>query len=87
MDGLHDRDAIEMHGSAWRAVCDRCGVVWEMSTPADLTDQALAPCHLCGGQRRPDLIYFEEEVPAAILRQVAAALDNCDLLMLVGCSG
>lgn len=88
VDGLHDRDAIEMHGSAWRAVCDRCGVVWEMSTPVDLTDQAVAPCcHLCGGQRRPDLIYFGEEVPAAILRQVAAALDNCDLLMLVGCSG
>jgi NAD-dependent deacetylase len=87
VDGLHQRagssKVVELHGSLWRARCVTC-----RSTVADLPlDWPLLPrCASCRGLLRPDIVWFGEALDPNDLGAAAAALQDCDLFMVVGTS-
>src|SRR5438093_8248587 len=85
IDGLHQRagsrTVLELHGNLLRTRCFGCETLG--TWPEPLT----APvCESCGGLRRPDVVFFQEDLPVrAMARAQAAALD-CDVLISVGTS-
>jgi NAD-dependent deacetylase len=87
VDGLHQRagstNVVELHGSAWRARCTRCGRAEE-----DLPVEVPIPPHCldCQGLLRPDIVWFGEALDPKALSAAASALRRCDLFMVVGTS-
>ena len=88
VDGLHaragSRKLIELHGNIARVRCSACG------RPAQHWDEAAAAlpprCIACGAFLRPDVVWFEELLPAAALAVAEDAMRRCDLLLVVGTS-
>ena len=88
VDGLHaragSRGLLEIHGSLWRTRCLACGDVREdRRTPLP----SLPPRCPCGGPLRPDVVWFGEALPGELLERAVAALEVCDLMLVVGTSG
>ncbi len=87
VDGLHQRagstKVVELHGNIARVKCSREGTVvarW------DDTGDEIPRCTNCGALLRPDVVWFEEMLPAAALAQADAAASSCDALLVVGTS-
>jgi len=88
VDGLHQRAGsvrvVELHGNITRVRCSREGTVvgrW------DDGDAAAPPrCPRCGAFLRPDVVWFEELLPAAALAAAEEAAQRCDLLIVAGTS-
>lgn len=89
VDGLHSRAGsrklVELHGNIARVRCSREDrIVERWDAPAD----ALPPrCPTCGAFLRPDIVWFEEMLPAGALERAEAAARDCDLLIVAGTSG
>ena len=88
VDGLHRRagseNIIDIHGDVSRSRCMKCSR--HVATP-DLSELQGSPlCPTCGGVLRPDVVLFEEMLPAAKLRRIRSELlDNPpDLLLVIG---
>jgi NAD-dependent deacetylase len=87
VDGLHtaagSRRVLEIHGNIRRVRCTACGQV---------TDRGLEPlaelpkCDGCAALLRPDVVWFEEMLPEAIWGEAVAAVERCDILLVVGTS-
>ena len=86
IDGLHRRagstDIIELHGCLWRVRCERGDTSRE-----DYTVPIASRKCACGGNLRPDIVWFEDALDPRNLRRARGALDACDLLVSVGTSG
>jgi NAD-dependent deacetylase len=86
IDGLHQRAGtralVELHGSLWRIRCDGEGRTLE-NHELPLSNRR---CD-CGAYWRPDIVWFEDPLPAAALDTAAAWLDTCDVLVAIGTSG
>jgi NAD-dependent deacetylase len=87
VDGLHQaagsRRVLELHGSLARVRCTGCGVI------EDRVAEALAElprCAACGGLLRPDVVWFEEALPADIWSEAEVAVSRCQCLLVVGTS-
>lgn len=91
VDGLHQRagsqDAICLHGDVMRNQwLDRCCPDCDMA-------QALAQggeppwCRACGNKVRPGVVWFGEHLPADALAHAEAAVNRCDVMLVVGTSG
>lgn len=90
VDGLHQRagsrNVIELHGNVMQTRCDNaaCSVgVFEDSTVPD----QLPCCSQCGGPLRPNVVLFNEAIPAREERASRNALNECDLFVAIGTSG
>lgn len=89
VDGLHaragSRNLVELHGNIARVRCSREDrIVERWDEPAD----ALPPrCPACGAFLRPDVVWFEEMLPAGVLERAEAAARECDVLIVAGTSG
>lgn len=94
------RQLVELHGNIWRARCTRepgrtfdesrqSSVVSPQSDPVLIDDRRLtAPsCPSCGALLRPDVVWFGESLDPAAIGQALAAIEHCDVLLLVGTSG
>jgi NAD-dependent deacetylase len=88
VDGLHrragSRNVVELHGNITRVKCSGCAAVAERwDEPA-----ADAPprCAHCGAFLRPDVVWFEEMLPAAALAAAEDAAAHCDVLLVAGTS-
>jgi NAD-dependent SIR2 family protein deacetylase len=55
----------------------------EVDPPADFV---VAECRACGGVLKPDVVFFGENVPPAVVQQAYAALDRAEALLVVGSS-
>jgi len=87
VDGLHIRagskDVVEIHGNISRFKCfDKHH------------EQADVPCNLkeppkcsCGSLVRPDVVWFGEAMPEALMRESFAAAEEADVALVVGTSG
>jgi len=88
VDGLHQAAGstriVELHGNIARVKCARgCGSVdaW------DDTDGSEPPrCPQCGAFLRPDVVWFDEMLPAEALLRAEQAAGDCELMLVVGTS-
>ncbi|HEY7236795.1 MAG TPA: NAD-dependent protein deacylase [Gemmatimonadaceae bacterium] len=82
IDNLHQRagsrNVVELHGNLREPRCFECGAhaAWAQDPV----------CEACGGLLRPDVVMFEEELPAGALDLAREAAESCDLLFSVGTS-
>jgi NAD-dependent deacetylase len=87
VDGLHQRagsrQVVELHGNITRTKCFEEGVVVE-EWPE--TDQVPPPCPTCGGWLRPDVVWFNEMLPANELARAEVASRECEIFFSVGTS-
>jgi NAD-dependent deacetylase len=89
IDGLHaaagSERVFEYHGSLDRLDCMQC----RFKTP--LAEVSLAtlppPCPICGGLLKPDIVFFGEPIPEEAMRGALEAVENCDVLLVVGSTG
>jgi NAD-dependent deacetylase len=88
VDGLHaragSRAAVELHGNLWRVRCAAgCGF-------SDLDDHTARPRTLlrcaCGAWLRPDVVWFGEALDAVAIETAIAAVNEADLIVVVGTS-
>jgi NAD-dependent deacetylase len=88
IDGLHaragSRRLVELHGNIGRVKCSReHTVVKRWDEPFD----DLPPrCPSCGSFLRPDVVWFEEMLPAEALAAAEDASAQCELLFVIGTS-
>ena len=91
IDGLHSRAGsstlIEVHG---RASVTRCSHSECSLSPFDddsYIEGAVPSCEQCGAPLRPDVVFFNEAIPADREWAVKKALREVDLFIAVGTSG
>ncbi|WP_299056114.1 NAD-dependent deacylase [uncultured Nocardioides sp.] len=85
IDDLHERggsaDVLHMHGRLRSALCAGCGARTGWEGP--MLDAA--PCADCGGDLRPDVVWFGE-VPLGMDR-IQRAVAGCEVFCSIGTSG
>jgi len=91
VDGLHQqagsRDVVEVHGNLREARCAGCGALRPIAALAEaLRSAALPRCAACGGLLRPNVVLFEELLPAAAYGRAQSACETCGVLLVVGSS-
>lgn len=91
VDGLHQqagsRDVVEVHGNLREARCAGCGAVSPIDTMAAALRTAILPrCTGCGGLLRPNVVLFEEVLPAPAYARAEEACRRCDVILVVGSS-
>ena len=90
VDGLHQRagskGVLELHGSLFQT---RCASATCKSEPFEdtSTDPHLPSCPVCHAALRPDIVLFDEPLPARPEWLAKGALRDCDLFVAVGTSG
>lgn len=90
VDDLHERagskQPIHLHGNIASFRCHTCATPYKLR-PEDRRAQMPPTCPHCGGYIRPDVVWFEELLPADALDQAEVAARACDVLIVVGTSG
>ncbi|HVR84035.1 MAG TPA: NAD-dependent deacylase [Planctomycetota bacterium] len=88
VDGLHalagSRAILEIHGNLWRTRCLGCDTVGEDRA---MTLDRIPPLCPCGSLLRPDVVWFGEALPEDLLGRSIAAVETCDLMLVIGTSG
>lgn len=90
VDELHQRagssNVVELHGSVFQT---RCSDTKCASPPFrdPLTYEQTPLCKECGSALRPDIVLFDEMLPAQADWNSKRALRDCDLFIAVGTSG
>jgi NAD-dependent deacetylase len=92
IDGLHQaagsHTVLELHGSTKSLTCLSCHRSYPIGQfLEDLVGQGKLPyCPNCGKLLKPDIVLFEEMLPASVWRQAEAHCQQADLLLVVGSS-
>ncbi len=86
--GVPDERVIELHGNASYATCLSCQTRYEL---ADLAQQfaqlsRIEPCARCGGIIKTATISFGQAMPEDEMRRAQAAIESCDLCIVLGSS-
>jgi NAD-dependent deacetylase len=88
IDGLHQkagsRVVYEIHGSALRNYCMKCGKAYPPDYIFD-SEEAVPHC-TCGGVIRPDITLYEESLPEAAVRGAVRSIAQADMLIIGGTS-
>jgi NAD-dependent deacetylase len=87
VDGLHRRAGsqrvLELHGNLFRTKCQQEAIViqsWEDS------GETPPRCPHCGSWLRPDVVWFGEMLPAAVVTEAQAVTVQCELFLSIGTS-
>lgn len=87
VDSLHlragSRNVAELHGALRTARCSRCGERRSIDS-SGLPLREIA--HACGGNMRPDIVWFGEPLPEEPWRRAAEAAERADVILVVGTS-
>jgi NAD-dependent deacetylase len=87
VDGLHhqagSKKIIELHGNIRRNKCIQCDKKYETLDEALPGNPPQCPC---GGNIRPDVVWFGEMLPQEALHWAFGASSGCDLFFSVGTS-
>jgi NAD-dependent deacetylase len=87
VDGLHERagsrNVLRIHGSIWRTRCLLCDSE-QQDLRVPIPD--LPPRCGCGGVLRPAVVWFGEGLPAGVWDNAEQAVQEADLLLVVGTS-
>jgi NAD-dependent deacetylase len=88
IDGLHQKagskTVYEIHGTTKRIYCNKCGKEYPEDYLFTNTDP-IPKCE-CGGQIRPDVTLYEENLPKEALANAEDAVRKADLLIIGGTS-
>jgi NAD-dependent deacetylase len=93
IDALHQKSGsekvIEVHGTYSTMTCIGC--YQQINTTQDLIQNLLEQhqdpfCEKCGRPLKPDLILYEEQLPADKWRAAKKEIMACDLLLILGSS-
>lgn len=88
VDGLHrmagSPRVIELHGNILRVKCSSCGQQVEEWKEAD---GGVPRCESCDGLLRPDVVWFGESLPRAVLESAVEAARGCQIFFSIGTSG
>jgi NAD-dependent deacetylase len=88
IDGLHtlagNTNVIELHGSALRNTCMKCGRKYGMEKIL-AADGGIPYCS-CGGIVKPDVVLYGERLDEEGMRRAAQYISDCDLLIVAGTS-
>lgn len=93
IDALHQKagskEVIEVHGTYQTLTCLGC----YRQIPAtdqlftEFLEQEKDPhCPYCGNLLKPDIILYEEQLPAQAWKSALGEINNCDLLLVLGSS-
>ncbi len=89
VDGLHfvagTRNVIELHGSLWEIKCVECERI-EKNYQVPLPKRPPI-CNVCDTVMRPNTVWFGEIIPMERIDRCLFAIEQCDLLLIVGTSG
>jgi NAD-dependent deacetylase len=87
VDGLHRRagssHVLELHGNIMRNRCLDCETITENM---ELEFEGSVPRCQCGGMLRPDVVWFGEMLPQAVLQASFEAAETCDVFLSIGTS-
>jgi NAD-dependent deacetylase len=87
VDGLHEqagsKNVVELHGNIKRNKCIRCGTKYETS---EKTIPGIPPKCACGGNLRPDVVWFGEMLPPDAINHAFQVSSACDLFFSIGTS-
>ncbi|HPR64669.1 MAG TPA: NAD-dependent deacylase [Thermoanaerobaculia bacterium] len=87
VDGLHrlagSTDVMELHGNIWEVRCTREGTVKEDRTHPF---SSLPPLCSCGAMLRPNVVWFGESLPSAVLERAFEEVQTADLCIVIGTS-
>jgi len=87
VDSLHvragSRNVVELHGSLREARCTRCAERRALDAAGLPLDEI---AHACGGQWRPDIVWFGEPLPSEVWRRAEAAAAAAEVILVVGTS-
>lgn len=93
IDGLHtaagSRRVFELHGTYRTGHCPQCGAFFEMAGLYEQVEKGTVKVPLCSGCRipiKPDIVLFEELLPVEAWQGSVDAVENCDLMLVLGSS-
>src|SRR4051794_1418980 len=91
IDQLHERagsrEVVEVHGSIRTATCPSCAASYPRDRVVAQLEHADAPsCELCGEILKPDVVFFDELLPAAAIERAFELARGARLLLVVGSS-
>jgi NAD-dependent deacetylase len=88
VDGLHcqagSEKVLEIHGNITRNKCTKCGSPAALS--ADIDPSSIPSCIGCGGHIRPDVVWFGELLPEAVIEEAIRVSESADLFFSIGTS-
>ncbi|NZA28624.1 NAD-dependent deacylase [Luteimonas sp. SJ-92] len=98
VDDLHERaGSSRVHHLHGRLLASRCAACGARRAPDPILDgsamedggarEAPPQCTDCGGSYRPDVVWFGEALPQAPWEKACAAIDGCELAVVIGTSG
>lgn len=87
VDDLHQdagsQNVIELHGNITRTKCfNENTIVQNWPETSDVPPR----CPNCGGLLRPDVVWFDEPMPAEEMARAFSAASNCDIFLSIGTS-
>ncbi len=92
VDGLHQkagsRTVYELHGSAARNYCMKCGAEYDMDYVMDPEncEGQIPVCRKCGGIVKPDVVLYEEPLDTDTIDGAISAISRADTLIIGGTS-
>ena len=88
IDGLHQRagsqKVLELHGHTRSASCVQCGQHYAADQHLATALAGAVPLCSCGGALKPDVVLFDERLPADTWQAAEQAVQQCDLLIVAG---
>ena len=87
IDNLHQkagsREVLELHGSAWRNYCQRCGAFYGIER---ISESRGVPRCSCGGTIKPDVVLYEEGLDEDTIARAIHHIRQADMLIIGGTS-
>jgi NAD-dependent deacetylase len=91
---MHERagvtDVVHLHGSMFAPRCAACGQphLFTSNPPEEPSLEITPPqCMHCGDWVRPGVVWFGENLDAALMFKARKQIEECDLLLVVGTTG
>lgn len=89
IDGLHQKagskKVYEIHGTTQKNYCMKCGKEYE---PNYIFEDAseIPSCKVCGGQVRPDVVFYGESLPEEAVKKAQEIIRQSDMMIIAGTS-
>ena len=92
IDGLHQRAGSnivhEVHGTLNTLTCGKCFTKYDSGefVQSYIEEGCIPQCKACSNILKPDVVFFEEQLPVETWQAAEKAINECDLLLVAGSS-